>query len=100
AVRDLNVPILFIAGGADRRMPPSLADRMFKVAKNPVKQLLVIPDAHHGETFATDRMTYLNTVYSFLERVRYSACSGCSGEVKRWMHQLWRRSMSADSPAI
>jgi pimeloyl-ACP methyl ester carboxylesterase len=77
AVRSLNTPILFVAGGADRRMPPALADRMFQAAKSPVKQLLVIPGAGHGEAFATDRMTYLNSVYSFLDRVRYNACSVC-----------------------
>jgi pimeloyl-ACP methyl ester carboxylesterase len=78
AVRDLNIPILFIAGGADRRMPPSLAERMFRAAKNPVKQLLVIPGARHGEAFTTDRMTYLNSVYSFLERARHNPCFPCS----------------------
>jgi alpha-beta hydrolase superfamily lysophospholipase len=77
-VRDLNIPILFIAGGADRRMPPSLAERMFKAAKSPAKQLLIIPGARHGEAFTTDRATYLNSVYSFLEHVRYNACSACS----------------------
>jgi pimeloyl-ACP methyl ester carboxylesterase len=76
-IRSLDIPILFIAGGADRRMPPELAARMFQATKNPLKQLLVIPRASHGEAFATDRMTYLNSVYSFLERVRYNACSAC-----------------------
>jgi pimeloyl-ACP methyl ester carboxylesterase len=78
AVRDLTIPILFIAGGADRRMPPSLAERMFKAAKNPAKQLLVIPGARHGEAFTTDRTTYLNSVYSFLMSVHYNACFACS----------------------
>ena len=77
AVRSVNVPILFIAGGADRRMPPSLAEIMFRAAKNPHKQLIVIPGAGHGEAFATDPKTYSNSVYSFLERVGYNACSRC-----------------------
>jgi pimeloyl-ACP methyl ester carboxylesterase len=72
-VRTLNTPILFIAGDADRRMPPELARRMFEEARSPLKQLLVVPGARHGEAFATDRVTYLNSVYSFLERVRYNA---------------------------
>ena len=78
-VRTLDIPILFIAGGADRRMPPELATKMFQTAKNPLKQLLIIPGARHGEAFATDHVTYLNSVYSFLERVRYNACSACPG---------------------
>jgi len=66
AVRKIDVPILFIAGGADRRMPPALAERLMKASRNPVKKLLVIPGAGHGEAFARDRETYLNAVYEFL----------------------------------
>jgi pimeloyl-ACP methyl ester carboxylesterase len=71
-VRDLNIPIMFIAGTADRRMPPALAEQMFKESPNSLKQLLVIPGAGHGEAFAADRETYLSSVYRFLETVRYN----------------------------
>src|SRR5215471_1737333 len=73
AIRKIHVPILFIAGGADRRMPPELAERMLQASGHPVKELLVIPGAVHGEAFRTDREKYLNSVYRFLERVRYNA---------------------------
>ena len=76
AVRNLNIPILFIAGSADRRMPPALAEMMFKAAKTPLKELLVIPGAGHGEAFGKDRTAYLNSVYSFLERVGYNPRNG------------------------
>jgi pimeloyl-ACP methyl ester carboxylesterase len=72
AVRHINVPILFIAGGADRRMPPDLAKRLMNASRNPIKELLVIPGAGHGEAFSKDRQTYLNSVYRFLEHVRYN----------------------------
>jgi len=75
AIRDVNVPMMFIAGSADRRMPPALAQQMFSEAPNPVKELLLIPEAGHGEAFATDRRTYMNSVYRFLERVRYNPAS-------------------------
>jgi pimeloyl-ACP methyl ester carboxylesterase len=75
AVRSINTPILFIAGGADRRMPPALAEQMFNEARASVKDLVVVPDARHGEAFATDRSKYLNSVYGFLERVRYNSVS-------------------------
>jgi|SRR5262245_7004428 len=71
-VRDLNTPIMFIAGTADRRMPPALAEQMFRQSPNSFKQLLIIPGASHGEAFATDRETYLRSVYRFLETVRYN----------------------------
>jgi pimeloyl-ACP methyl ester carboxylesterase len=70
AVREIDVPILFIAGGADRRMPPALARRLMDASRNPLKELLVIPDAGHGEAFSRDRSTYLNSVYRFLDRTR------------------------------
>lgn len=74
-IRQLNIPILFIAGSADRRMPPELAERMYNDAKNPLKQLLIVPGATHGEAFATDRQRYMNSVYKFLETVRYNSAS-------------------------
>ena len=75
AVRKINVPILYIAGGADRRMPPALAKRLMDSTANPMKELLVIPGAGHGEAFSKDRQTYLNSVYRFLEHVRYNPAS-------------------------
>jgi pimeloyl-ACP methyl ester carboxylesterase len=63
-----NVPILFIAGGADVRMPPALAERLASRATNPAKQVLVVPGAGHGQAFARDRETYLRTVFDFLDR--------------------------------
>lgn len=72
AIRHLDIPILFIAGGADRRMPPALAERMMSASRNPLKELLVVPAAGHGEAFRTDRTTYLNSVYKFLDKVRYN----------------------------
>src|SRR5262247_572262 len=70
-VRNLDIPIIFIAGTADRRMPPALAERMFNSSPNSLKQLLVIPGATHGEAFAADRETYLRSVYRFLDTVPY-----------------------------
>ncbi len=76
-VRTLKIPVLFIAGTADRRMPPALSTSLFDAAQNPAKQLLIIPGAGHGEAFTKNPTAYLNSVYSFLERVRYNACSAC-----------------------
>jgi pimeloyl-ACP methyl ester carboxylesterase len=75
AVRKLNAPVMFIAGTADRRMPPALARRMFDASPNPLKEVLMIQGAGHGEAYRTDRETYLNSIYRFLERVRYNPAS-------------------------
>jgi len=63
-----NVPILFIAGGWDRRMPPALAERLRSASKSPKSELLLVPEASHGEAYATDKPLYLNTVFGFLSR--------------------------------
>jgi len=68
-VRQIDVPTLFIAGGADRRMPPQLARRLMEASRNPLKELVVIPNAGHGEAFSADRQAYLNAVFGFLDRV-------------------------------
>ena len=75
AVREIDAPILFIAGGEDRRMPPALAERLWKAARSPLKELLLVPGARHGEAFSTDRETYLNSVYRFLGKLRYTPVS-------------------------
>lgn len=72
AVREIGLPILFIAGGQDRRMPPELAQRLLEAASNPQKELFLVPDAGHGDAFQTDREGYLKSVYRFLEQVRYN----------------------------
>jgi pimeloyl-ACP methyl ester carboxylesterase len=72
AIREIKIPIMFIAGTADRRMPPALAERMFLAASHPLKEILLVPGATHGEAFTMARETYLNSVYLFLERVRYN----------------------------
>jgi pimeloyl-ACP methyl ester carboxylesterase len=63
-----DVPILFIAGGADVRMPPELARQLASRATSPAKELLVVPGAGHGQAFSHDRETYLSTVFRFLDR--------------------------------
>lgn len=68
AVTKLDVPILFIAGGADARMPPELAQRLASRASNPAKKLLIVPGAGHGQAFAHDREKYLQTAFEFIER--------------------------------
>ncbi len=70
AVRNIGVPILFIAGSADQRMPPALAERLLKASKNPASKLIVVPGAKHGEAFSTNREMYLKAVFEFLELKR------------------------------
>jgi alpha-beta hydrolase superfamily lysophospholipase len=68
-----NVPVLFIAGGADRRMPPGVAKRLYDANQSPLKKLIVVPGAGHGEAFSTNREQYLEAVFSFFESLRLTA---------------------------
>ena len=65
-----NVPVLFIAGSADRRMPPGVAKRLYDANQSSLKQLLVVPGASHGEAFTTDRAGYLDAVFKFFDSIR------------------------------
>jgi pimeloyl-ACP methyl ester carboxylesterase len=69
AVKEIDTPILFIAGSNDRRMPPALAERLLNAAKNPGKKLVVVPDAKHGDAFSSHKDLYLKSVYEFLARI-------------------------------
>ncbi len=63
-----NVPILFIAGGNDLRMPPALAERLRRASTNPKSEMLLVPGASHGEAYTVNKDLYLETVFGFLAR--------------------------------
>jgi len=65
-----SVPALFIAGGADRRMPPGVAKRLYDANQSPLKKLIVVPGAGHGEAFSTNREQYLEAVFEFFGRIQ------------------------------
>jgi pimeloyl-ACP methyl ester carboxylesterase len=62
-------PILFIAGGADQRMPPEIAQALYDASPSAHKNLLIIPNAPHGAAFRTDREAYTQAVLRFLQTV-------------------------------
>ena len=63
-----NRPILIIAGGADRRMPPEVEKALFTSANSERKFFVVIPGAKHGAGFRTDPEKYMQAVAMFLQR--------------------------------
>jgi fermentation-respiration switch protein FrsA (DUF1100 family) len=65
-----NVPLLVIAGGRDRRMPPEIAQKLFDASTSPLKQFLLIPEATHGEAFRVDRQRYLGAVFPFFDAIQ------------------------------
>lgn len=69
AVRKINVPILFIGGSEDVRMPvASVLEPLYQAAQHPLKEKLIIPGARHGHAYATRPEEYRTAVSSFIRR--------------------------------
>jgi fermentation-respiration switch protein FrsA (DUF1100 family) len=69
-------PILFVAGGADNRMPSTIALELFHLARDGYKMFLDVPRARHGEAFRTDPQLYETAVREFLDRSQQDGSSG------------------------
>jgi fermentation-respiration switch protein FrsA (DUF1100 family) len=65
-------PVLFIAGAHDPRMPPAIADQLYRASSSPKSQILIVdgPDSNlHGHSYYVDPSLYIRTVSQFLESV-------------------------------
>ncbi len=62
-------PILFVAVEGDRRMPASIARKLYAEARSPLKKLIVLPGDRHGEGFKLAPKPYQEAVTEFLTRV-------------------------------
>lgn len=69
AVGRITIPILFIGGGLDQRMPTdSVLEPLYEAARHPLKQKLIFPEARHGQAYAASPAQYAQTVEDFLAR--------------------------------
>ncbi len=62
-------PILFIAGGEDTRMPPTIAQTLFTASPSTHKNIVIIPNASHGAAFRTDPETCTKAILDCLQKV-------------------------------
>jgi fermentation-respiration switch protein FrsA (DUF1100 family) len=70
AVRKIgDRPILFIAGGADTRMPPEIARTLYATSPSTHKNILIIPNATHGAAFPTDPEACTRAILGCLQTV-------------------------------
>jgi fermentation-respiration switch protein FrsA (DUF1100 family) len=71
AVKSLGPrPVLFIAGAHDPRMPPGIADQLYRASSSPKSQILIVdgPDSNlHGHSYYVDPSLYISHVSAFLE---------------------------------
>jgi fermentation-respiration switch protein FrsA (DUF1100 family) len=63
-------PILFIAGGADTRMPPEIAQELYAASPSTHKNIVIIPNAKHGAAFRTDPEACTQAILNCLQTVR------------------------------
>jgi uncharacterized protein len=68
AIRDKEIPIIFIHGSRDNYVPTHMSRDMYK-AKKGYKKLLIVEDAVHANAYGTDRKLYEKEVHEFLDEV-------------------------------
>lgn len=63
-------PVLVIAGGEDRRMPPDVQRRLASASTCPRSEFRIVPGAGHGAAYRTDPETYEEIVRGFLREAK------------------------------
>jgi alpha-beta hydrolase superfamily lysophospholipase len=61
-----NKPALFVSGEGDRRMPPSVTQKLYAHSQSPLKKITILPGHRHGESFNQAREPYEQAVTDFL----------------------------------
>lgn len=72
AVRRISSPILFIAGAQDRRIPPSVARRLYEAALIDKSDLFIVegPGTEiHGHAYSSAPAQYVDRVARFIEAI-------------------------------
>ena len=78
-IRFVRTPILFIGGAIDKLCPLPMTMALHKAAtKTTYKDLFVVPDGDHNDTFLKAGANYYNRVHAFLTR----CCDDDPGKVK------------------
>lgn len=67
AIKDCDVPILFIHGKCDELVPCEMTEASFKSA-NEKSKLVMIDGARHGLSFLVDRETVEKELFDFIEK--------------------------------
>lgn len=68
-VRSLALPVLFIHGTADLRVPAIMSQQLYEAAPEP-KQLILIPDAGHNNTAETAGDKYFQLMQKFVQQAK------------------------------
>ncbi|MBD0324963.1 MAG: MFS transporter [Pyrinomonadaceae bacterium] len=73
ATSKIKCPILFIGGGADRRMPnESVLEPLYAAASHPLKRKFIVEGAQHGHAYDRDeesKVAYIKAFTDFLQAI-------------------------------
>lgn len=67
ALKNTNVPVLFIHGSHDKFVPVSMTYENY-LACNSEKELLIVPGAGHGRSYLVDKAKYEKTLLAFWKK--------------------------------
>ena len=65
-VNSLKTPVLYIHGTADEIIPVAMGQRLYEATPSR-KQLMLVPNAGHNNTAATNEANYANAISSFFD---------------------------------
>ena len=68
-VRSLKLPVLFIHGTADWRVPAQMSQQLYNATPEP-KQLVLVPGAGHNNVAEVAGSQYIQAVQQFVQQVR------------------------------
>jgi len=72
-VPSLTMPLFFIHGEADRRVPPWMSDRLYQAAQTAHKEIYFLPKGDHNHVPEIGGQAYQNRVGAFLAHLTCSA---------------------------
>lgn len=68
SVRHVTTPVLYIHGAADKLVPPSMSEALYRATKGP-RQLVVFPNTEHIAAIFDDRYRYRSVVRRFVDSI-------------------------------
>ncbi|GAE36874.1 alpha/beta hydrolase [Halalkalibacter akibai] len=68
-VKKASIPILFIHGEEDRFVPTSMVHQLYNAAKSK-KELMLVPNATHGEAYVVNTNAYETKIRQFLHKYK------------------------------
>ena len=68
AIKNTDIPILFIHGAEDNFVPVSMSKHMFEEYESEDKELMIVENAGHGASYYEDVPAYEEKIISFTEK--------------------------------